>query len=74
MIARLRLKQAYGRLIRRRGDHGVFVLLDRMTPSRLLNAFPESVPVQRIGLAQTLAEVRDFLATNSMESWGEAVL
>ena len=74
MIARLRLKQAYGRLIRRRRDHGVFVLLDRMTPSRLLNSFPENVSVQRIGLAQTVAEVRDFLATNSMESWGEAVL
>ena len=41
MIARLRLKQAYGRLIRRQSDHGAFVLLDRMTPTRLLNAFPE---------------------------------
>ena len=36
MITRLRLKQAYGRLIRRITDRGVFVLLDRMTPSRLL--------------------------------------
>ena len=61
MIARLRLKQAYGRLIRRTSDHGVFILLDRMTPTRLLNAFPEGVPVQRIGLAETIAEVRAFL-------------
>ena len=74
MIARLRLKQAYGRLIRRTGDHGVFILLDRMTPTRLLNAFPEDVSIQRIGLAETIAEVRSFLATNAMESGGTAVL
>ena len=74
MIARLRLKQAYGRLIRRRRDHGVFVLLDRMTPSRLLNAFPEGVAVERIGLAQTVIAVRDFLAQNPVESRDEAVL
>ena len=74
MIARLRLKQAYGRLIRRSGDHGAFILLDRMTPSRLLNAFPEGVSVQRIGLAETIAEVRSFLATNAMENRGTGVL
>ena len=39
-IARLRLRQAFGRLIRRATDRGVFVLLDRQTPSRLLSAFP----------------------------------
>jgi len=74
MIARLRLKQAYGRLIRQTSDHGVFILLDRMTPTRLLNAFPENVAVQRIGLAKTIAEVRVFLATNAMESKGTAML
>ena len=74
MIARLRLKQAYGRLIRRAGDHGVFILLDRMTPTRLLNAFPEGVAVKRIGLAETITEVRTFLSTNAMESVGDAVL
>ena len=31
-IARLRLRQAFGRLIRRATDRGVFVLLDRQTP------------------------------------------
>ena len=31
-IARLRLRQAFGRLIRRASDRGVFVLLDRQTP------------------------------------------
>ena len=62
-IARLRLRQAFGRLIRRATDRGVFVLLDRQTPSRLLSAFPAGVVVQRVGLAQAVAEVRAFLGT-----------
>lgn len=60
-IARLRLRQAFGRLIRRASDRGVFVLLDRQTPSRLLSAFPAGVEVRRVGLAQAVAEVRGFL-------------
>jgi ATP-dependent DNA helicase DinG len=60
-IARLRLRQAFGRLIRRATDRGVFVLLDRRTPSRLLSAFPAGVVVRRVGLAQAVAEVRGFL-------------
>ena len=39
MLTRLRLKQAYGRLVRRAGDRGVFVMLDPMMPSRLGGAF-----------------------------------
>jgi ATP-dependent DNA helicase DinG len=61
-IARLRLRQAFGRLIRRGTDRGVFVVLDRQTPSRLLSAFPSGVAVRRVGLAQAVAEVRGFLA------------
>ncbi|MGH7104647.1 MAG: ATP-dependent DNA helicase [Acetobacteraceae bacterium] len=60
-IARLNLRQAFGRLIRTASDHGCFVLLDRRTPSRLLSAFPEGVAVRRAGLAETTAEVRRFL-------------
>ncbi|MGI3776013.1 MAG: ATP-dependent DNA helicase [Janthinobacterium lividum] len=60
--ARLRLRQAFGRLIRAATDRGVFVLLDRRTPTRLLSAFPPGVAVQRAGLAETVAGVRDFLA------------
>ena len=47
MIARLRLKQAFGRLIRRADDRGVFVMLDPMLPSRLLGAIPEGVEFDR---------------------------
>jgi ATP-dependent DNA helicase DinG len=62
MLARLKLKQAFGRLVRRAGDHGVFVLLDPMMPSRLNGAFPDGVTPLRVGLAQAVTEVRDFLA------------
>jgi ATP-dependent DNA helicase DinG len=60
-IARLRLRQAFGRLIRTATDHGVFVLLDRRTPSRLLSALPAEV--RRVGLAEAVAETRKFLHT-----------
>lgn len=62
MITRLRLKQAFGRLVRRADDHGVFVLLDPMMPSRLLGAFPEGVEVRRCGLAEAVAETQGFLS------------
>ena len=61
-IVRLRLRQAFGRLIRRADDRGVFVLLDAMLPSRLAAAFPEGVAVRRVGLAEAVAATRDFLA------------
>ena len=61
MLTRLKLKQAFGRLVRRADDHGVFVLLDPMTPTRLLNAFPEGVTVERVGLAEAVASVKGFL-------------
>lgn len=61
-IVRLRLRQAFGRLIRSATDRGVFVLLDRQTPSRLLSAFPAEIAVQRVGLAEAVAATREFLA------------
>jgi ATP-dependent DNA helicase DinG len=60
-VARMRLRQAFGRLIRAAGDRGVFVLLDRRAPSRLLSALPPGVQVERLGLAQVAAETRAFL-------------
>ena len=45
-MVRLRLRQAFGRLIRRTSDRGVFVLLDPRVPSRLLSAFPTGVSVR----------------------------
>ena len=60
-LTRLKLKQAFGRLVRRADDHGVFVMLDSRLPSRLKGAFPPGVEVQRLGLAEVIAGVRDFL-------------
>jgi ATP-dependent DNA helicase DinG len=60
-LTRRRLRQAYGRLIRRADDTGVFVLLDPMMPSRLSGAFPGGVGVERVGLAEAVAETRRFL-------------
>ena len=65
LTTRLKLRQAYGRLIRRSSDRGVFVMLDRSLPSRLCSAFPEGVIVQRIGLAETAKTIHDFLERNS---------
>jgi ATP-dependent DNA helicase DinG len=61
-LARLRLRQAFGRLIRRSADAGVFVLLDPMMPSRLLGAFPPETPVERVGLRQAVEATRGFFA------------
>jgi ATP-dependent DNA helicase DinG len=65
MLARLRLKQAYGRLIRRADDRGVFVMLDSRLPSRLLGAFPAGVSIERVGLAEAVEGVRRFLHEDS---------
>ncbi|MFO1112574.1 MAG: ATP-dependent DNA helicase [Rhodospirillales bacterium] len=61
MLTRLKLKQAYGRLVRRAGDRGVFVMLDRQLPSRLAGAFPPGVAVERVGLAEAIAATKEML-------------
>jgi len=61
MITRLKLKQAFGRLIRRQSDKGVFVMLDSGLPTRLQSAFPAEVEVVKCGLSEVVAEVKAFL-------------
>ena len=65
MICRMRLRQAFGRLVRRADDRGVFVLLDSALPSRLATAFPEGVEISRMGLADAVAQVSGFLNSPS---------
>lgn len=60
-IVRLRLAQAFGRLVRRADDHGVFVILDARTPTRLFGGFPEGAQPVRVGLQEAVAGVRAFL-------------
>ncbi|MFW2830640.1 ATP-dependent DNA helicase [Sphingomonas sp. ID0503] len=62
-VVRARLAQAFGRLIRRADDRGVFVLLSAATPSRLLDAFPPGVAVERVTLDQAVEIVRSRLSS-----------
>ncbi len=62
LLTRLRLKQAFGRLIRGAHDRGCFVILESATPSRLLTAFPPETPILRCGLSEAVREIRGFLA------------
>jgi ATP-dependent DNA helicase DinG len=62
-IVRARLAQAFGRLIRRESDQGLFVLLSAAMPSRLLDAFPPGVPVTRVPLDEAVERVRRRLST-----------
>jgi ATP-dependent DNA helicase DinG len=61
-MVRARLAQAFGRLIRRQGDCGLFVVLSAAFPSRLLKAFPAGVPVHRLPLDQAIARVEHRLS------------
>jgi ATP-dependent DNA helicase DinG len=61
MLTRLRLKQAFGRLVRRADDSGIFVLLDPQMPSRLAGAFPEGVAIERVGLKEAVERTAAFL-------------
>ena len=64
-VVRARLAQAFGRLIRRQGDCGVFVILSAAMPSRLLKAFPPGVPVTRLPLDEAIARVEARLAAGA---------
>ena len=67
-IARGKLRQAFGRLVRREGDAGVFVMLDSALPSRLATAFPPGVEIERVGLAEAASQVRAFLLAKGVIS------
>ena len=61
-LTRMKLKQAFGRLIRSTSDKGVFVMLDSGLPTRLQDAFPDDVAVERLPLQQAVIAVKDFLS------------
>ena len=60
-LARGRLAQAFGRLIRRKDDQGVFVMLDSAAPTRLFSSLPEGVLLQRCTLAEAIVSIERFL-------------
>ncbi|MEC8515026.1 MAG: helicase C-terminal domain-containing protein, partial [Pseudomonadota bacterium] len=53
--------QAFGRLIRRSSDRGVFVMLDSRLPTRLTSAFPPGAPIERVSLADAIRLTGEFL-------------
>ncbi len=60
-VARARISQAFGRLIRRADDRGVFVMLDAAAPTRLFAGLPAGVNVQRVGLVDAIEATAQFL-------------
>ncbi len=62
ILARTRLKQAFGRLIRQKDDRGCFVLASSECPSELLTAFPKEAIITRCDTAQAAREIKAFLA------------
>jgi ATP-dependent DNA helicase DinG len=60
MTVRLRLRQAFGRLIRAENDKGCFVVLDSRLASRFSTAFPEGVAIERMGLVEAIEVVGGF--------------
>ncbi|WCT72517.1 ATP-dependent DNA helicase [Sphingomonas naphthae] len=60
---RARLAQAFGRLIRRADDQGMFVMLSAAMPSRLLDAFPPGVPIRRLPLDEAVQRVAERLSS-----------
>jgi ATP-dependent DNA helicase DinG len=64
-VVRARLAQAFGRLIRRQEDRGLFVLLSSATPSRLLTAFPPGVKVRRLPLDEAIGRVDKLLSSRA---------
>ncbi len=58
---RLKLRQAFGRIIRNETDKGVFILLGS-APSEFLKAFPQEVHIHnKISLEKSVEIIRDFL-------------
>lgn len=60
-IARARIAQAFGRLIRRADDKGVFVMLDAAAPTRLFSSLPPGVAIERVGLVEAIEKTATFL-------------
>jgi len=62
-VARARIAQAFGRLIRRADDRGVFVMLDAAAPTRLFASLPEGVAIERVGLVEAIEAIKAHLST-----------
>ena len=68
-VVRARIAQAFGRLIRRQGDCGLFVILSAAMPSRLLKAFPAGLPVSRLPLDEAILRIEERLAAKATSAF-----
>jgi ATP-dependent DNA helicase DinG len=57
---RLKLRQAFGRIIRSDKDRGIFVLLQSAVPSEFLKAFPQDIEVKKITIEETISTIKLF--------------
>ncbi|MDR2008842.1 MAG: ATP-dependent DNA helicase [Alphaproteobacteria bacterium] len=57
---RLKLRQAFGRIIRKEEDRGIFVLLQNAVPSEFLQAFPQNIEVKKISIEETISTIKLF--------------
>jgi len=64
-LARARMAQAFGRLIRRADDRGVFVMLDAAAPTRLFGGLPPGTEVLRMSLVEAIEMTGSFLETSA---------
>jgi ATP-dependent DNA helicase DinG len=62
-LARARIAQAFGRLIRKADDKGVFVMLDAAAPTRLFSGLPEGVRLERVGLVEAIEATARHVGT-----------
>jgi ATP-dependent DNA helicase DinG len=67
-LTRARLAQAFGRLIRKKDDRGVFVMLDSAAPTRLFSSLPEGVTLQRCTLKEAIDSIERFLFPPDVQS------
>jgi ATP-dependent DNA helicase DinG len=57
---RLKLRQAFGRIIRKEEDRGIFILLQSAVPSELLKAFPNDIEIKKSSLENAIIDIKTF--------------
>jgi len=72
MVVRLRLRQAFGRLIRKEDDRGCFVILDPRLATRFTTAFPTGISISRLGLVEAIEAVRAFASRANTMPGGDS--
>jgi ATP-dependent DNA helicase DinG len=59
-LVKYKLRQAFGRLIRKKDDRGIFIILANSFPSKFLDSFPVGVEVLKLNLNDALEKIKEF--------------